>query len=102
MRLCNVWIESDSLQLVRAFNHDASVPKGFNTTCTHIPREGNRVADALANNGHGLPSYTSQWWNEPPLFLGDLPFRDSTAMLLLGFHLCNMCIRFRPHLTFIF
>jgi ribonuclease HI len=63
--LLNVWIESDSLLLVRAFNGTANVPWQIrnrcnncmhmaielNVVCTHIPREGNKVADALAKNG---------------------------------------------------
>jgi len=87
-----VWIESDSLHLVKAFNHDDSVScqirngwnnykklaKGLNVVGTHIPKEGNQVVDALAKNGHGLPSFTSQWWINPPLFLGDLLYRDCT------------------------
>jgi len=44
--------------------------KKINIICTHIPREGNQVAGALIKNGLGLPSFTSQWWNDSPLFLG--------------------------------
>jgi len=74
LHLLNVWIESDSFLLVRAFNGTANVPWQIrnhwnncmpmgielNVVCTHIPREGNKVADALAKNGQGLPSFTSQ------------------------------------------
>ena len=91
LRFCNVCIESDSLQLFNAFNPDNRVSwqirnwwnnckemmKGMNTICTHIPREGNQVTNALAKNGHDLPRFTSQWWNDPPLFLNVLLYRDS-------------------------
>ena len=94
LRYYKVWLESDSLQLVRAFNQNVTVPwqvsnrwnncknlvKGFHFICTHTPREGNQVADALAKNGHSLTCFTSQWWNDPPSFLGVLLNRYSTRL----------------------
>lgn len=47
--------------------------------CTHIPREGNLVADALAKNGQRLAVYSSQWWSSPLSLL----FLCLTEMLLV-------------------
>lgn len=94
LRYYRVWLKSDSLQLVRAFNQNVTVPwqvsnrwnncknlvKGFHFIRTHTPWEGNQVADALAKNGHGLPCFTSQWWNDPPYFLGVLLDKDNTML----------------------
>jgi len=67
-------------QIRNQWNNCNNMVKCLNTICTHIPREGNQVADAWAKNGHGLPSFTTQWWNDPPLFLEVLLFRDSTGL----------------------
>ena len=48
--------------------------------CSHILREGNVVADALASNGQNLPCFGSQWWDEAPSFLGPLLDRDSLGL----------------------
>jgi len=65
LNMMNIWLESDSL---------------LNIICSHIPREGNQVAYTLAKNGHGFPNFTSQWWNDPPLFLVALLFCDSITL----------------------
>ena len=67
-------------QIRNRWNNCKNMVKALNIICTHIPREGNQVADAWAKNGHGLPSFTTQWWNDPPLFLEVLLLRDSTGL----------------------
>jgi hypothetical protein len=42
--------------------------KNISTSCEHIHREGNMVADALAKNGEALSMYTIQWWPAAPPF----------------------------------
>jgi len=37
--------------------------------CSHIQREGNHVANALAYNGQSLAPFLSQWWDSPLLTL---------------------------------
>jgi ribonuclease HI len=75
------WIESDSQVVVNAFNSwKVAVPwriqaswrncmviaKSFSVICTHIHREGNYAADALAR--HGLLLTAAQWWSSVPNF----------------------------------
>jgi len=47
--------------------------------CSHIHRDGNHVADALAKNGQGLPCFATEWWDFSPLFILPLLFRDSSC-----------------------
>jgi hypothetical protein len=80
----NLWIESDSSIVVSAFSNPTKpVPwqlrnkwknvmfmvRQLNCILTHIYREGNQVADSLAN--HGLTSSSLVFWNDPPLFISD-------------------------------
>jgi len=89
-----LWIESDSLMVVRCFDSRSVLPWRLKTRwqncmvlvrklggiCTHIHREGNLVADALAQNGQSLALSTSQWWSEPPHFLLSLLYHDSLGV----------------------
>jgi len=45
-------------------------------SCTHIFREGNQVPNVLAQNGQGLTSFASQWWDSRPGFLAQRLDRD--------------------------
>lgn len=49
----------------------------INCKCTHVLRDGNLVADALAKNGQGLAFNSYQWWDSPPSFVLPLLYRDS-------------------------
>jgi len=94
MQWREIWMETDSLMVVKAFSQQMEVPwtlrtrwlncltlvKSFSCTFTHIHREGNTVADALAKNGLGLPSLHSQWWTDPPFFVLPLLQRDRTGL----------------------
>jgi len=94
MGLSNICLESDSIDLVKAFHKDAGVPwnmrarwhncirycRSINCVCVHILREGNLVADALAKNGQGLSMFSMQWWPSPPPFLHSLLLRDRLGM----------------------
>lgn len=51
---------------------------------SHIFREGNRVADALAN--HGIHSTCLIWWDLPPDFV--LSFCNHAWLGLPNFHFC--------------
>jgi ribonuclease HI len=88
------WIKTDPLLVVKAFSQNNLVPwplrvrwknclalvVNLNYNFYHIHREGNSVADALAKNGHNLPSLRSQWWEEPPLFILPLLHRDEIGL----------------------
>jgi len=87
----DVWIETNSLMVLKALYHQLEVPwmlrvrwlncialtQTFTCNFSHIHREGNAVADALAKNGLNLPSLHSQWWLDPPHFILPLLQRDS-------------------------
>ncbi|XP_061993498.1 uncharacterized protein LOC133711384 [Rosa rugosa] len=76
-----LWLETDSLLIVHYFKHHEAVPwryrvrwlncihlaKQMHVHVSHIFREGNCVADKLANHGalHGGPF----WWSSLPQFL---------------------------------
>jgi hypothetical protein len=63
-----------------------ALAQSFSCTFSHIHREGNPVADALAkngHNGHSMPSLYSQWWTKPPHFILPLLHRDSTGLPFL-------------------
>ncbi|MCH99434.1 ribonuclease H protein [Trifolium medium] len=81
----NIWIETDSALVVSAFQKPQNpVPwpirnrwkntlhmaKSMNFIITHIFREGNQVADLLAN--HGLTLDSIFYWHLPPLFIMEL------------------------------
>ena len=61
----------------------------LNIICTHVPREGNQVADALAKNELGLPCFTTQWWNDLPLFLSTFLLEIVLIFRILGLLICN-------------
>jgi len=94
MDLSNICLESDSINLVKAFYKDSGVPwklrarwhncirfcRSITCSCVHILREGDLVADALAKNGQSLSMFSSQWWPAPPPFLHSLLLRDRLGM----------------------
>lgn len=77
----SLWIETDSLLVIHYFNKPLSIPwrlstlwinclhltRQMNVRITHIYREGNSVADKLAN--YGALHDGSHWWNSLPQFL---------------------------------
>jgi ribonuclease HI len=80
----NLWLELDSSLVVAAFKNPAkpvawplrnrwknvmSMISQMNCIVTHIFREGNSVADLLANYGLTSSVYTS--WSSVPLFISD-------------------------------
>jgi ribonuclease HI len=80
----NLWLETDSALVLLAFtNPNFHVPwslrnrwqnaliltRQMNFIVTHIFREGNQVADTLAN--HGLNLNSIMFWNVLPLFIKD-------------------------------
>ncbi|CAJ2659028.1 unnamed protein product [Trifolium pratense] len=82
MKWHNLWIESDSALVVLAFHKSnivvtwnlmnrwrnvMSLFKQMNDIVTHIYREGNQVADSLANHGCTLSSFT--FWYHAPDFI---------------------------------
>ena len=94
LHLSNICLESDSIQVVNAFNKNMGVPwrmrvrwlnclfycKSITCSCVQVLREGNQVADALAKNGQGLAMFSSQWWPSPPNFLVPLLDRDRLGL----------------------
>ncbi|RHN52685.1 putative ribonuclease H-like domain-containing protein [Medicago truncatula] len=94
MHMNNIWVECDSLIVVKAFHQDVVVPwrmhnRWFNykilarqmeCICSHTPREGNMVADVLAKNGQGLSMYSSQRWDSPPAFALPMLDRDKLGL----------------------
>jgi len=89
-----LWVESDSLMVVRALTLNVAVPWGVRTRwlnckallrnmsfkCSHTHHEGNKVADALAKNGQGFGHFKSQWWDKAPLFILPVLHRDSIGL----------------------
>jgi hypothetical protein len=106
MQLNNICLESDSLQVVNAFNKDTKIPwrmrarwfncrkfcNGIVCSCLHVLRDGNQVADALVKNGQGLAMFSSQWWQAPPSFLFPLLDRDSTGSATIDWLLIDLCL----------
>jgi ribonuclease HI len=95
-----LWIESDSLLVVSAFNHpDKQVAwsisnrwrntiymvKQMNVIVTHIYREGNQVADLFAN--HGLSIASIVFWFDLPSFARDCFVRNKQGAPC--FRICN-------------
>jgi ribonuclease HI len=90
----DIWMESDSLHVVKAFTSSSHVPwrlrtrwnncmylaQQINCSCTHIFRESNSAAHSLASNGQSLACFTSQWWNSPPSFILHILTRDSVGL----------------------
>jgi ribonuclease HI len=81
----NLWIESDSRLAVLAFSSNALVPwavrnrwhncklltRRMNFIITHIYREGNDIADSLANLGSSIDNVT-YFWVPPPCITNSL------------------------------
>jgi len=94
LHIANLWIETDSLVVVKAFNHAVGIPwrmqarwqnclqicTHLTCKCTHIRREGNLVADSLAKNAQNHAMFSSRWWELPPTFVRSLLFRDSLSL----------------------
>jgi len=94
LHLTNIWIETDSVNVVRAFHNNTGVPwkmhirwhncllfcRSIRSLCTHVNREGNLVTNALAKNGQGLALYSSQWWDAPPAFISSFYVRDCLGL----------------------
>ena len=56
----------------------------MNFPSSHIFREGNQVADALADFGMSLSAFS--WWNEPPHFILGPFQRDKIGLPNFRFH----------------
>lgn len=99
LNMHQVWIEIDSLQVIRAFNSLSQVPWQLRTrwencltlarsrhyTCSHIFREGN-IVDALAKNGQNPATFALQWWDTPSFchsFTFQRQFKSSLFPLFL-------------------
>jgi ribonuclease HI len=95
----HLWIESDSLYVVSAFNHPEKqvawslsnrwrntifMATQMNVIVTHIYREGNKDADLLANHGLSIPSIV--FWSEIPLFVRDCFVRNKQG--IPSFRIC--------------
>ena len=88
----HIWLEVDSTLVLNFLRAPHLVPWRFRVAwynclhrisqmhfkSSHIFREGNQVADALANVG--MSSTGLVWWNETPPFLLDLCRRDSLGL----------------------
>jgi ribonuclease HI len=89
----HLWLESDSSLVVGAFGrHVNNIPWSLRTrwknmktmlrkvTCivTHICREGNQVADALANHGLSLLGFYT--WSDPPDLVKDFLLRNKNGL----------------------
>ncbi|GAU41845.1 hypothetical protein TSUD_177560 [Trifolium subterraneum] len=89
----NLWLETDSSLVVAAFkntskpvawplrnrwNNVVFLLKHMNCMVTHIYREGNKVADLIANHRLNLPSFLT--WNTSPLFINDCLLSNKRGM----------------------
>jgi ribonuclease HI len=88
----NLWIETDSSIAVLAFKSISIVPwairnrwlncllltVNMNVIITHIYREGNDIADSLANIGIGLDNVC--FFNEPPSCIVDSLYRNQLGL----------------------
>lgn len=91
MNLKQIWLESASMFVVKAFNQNSAVlwclkngwlncnvfSSSIDCIFSHIHREGNVVADALARNGQSLQPLSSKWWKTPLSFISPLLYKDS-------------------------
>ena len=87
----NIWLETDSALLLMAFKNFDMIPwnlknrwlncieatKGMNFLVSHIYREGNVCADALANLGLDITGFL--WWQDAPIII-----RNSVVNDMLG------------------
>lgn len=88
----NLWLESDSSLVVLAFHKNGQIPSALrnrwdnmklilrqmNCIVTHIYREGNEVADTLANYGISLQCIT--FWEEMPSFISAFMIKNQLGM----------------------
>jgi ribonuclease HI len=92
LRLTRLWMETDSMAVVNAFHKAIGIPWKMQSRwhncmhfctligCTHILREDNMAADALAKNEQGLAMFSSQWRPSPPPFISSFLLRDSLGL----------------------
>jgi ribonuclease HI len=95
-----LWIESDLSSVVSAFRNPDNLVvwwlrnrwknvlfmvSQMNCIITRIYREGNQVADQLANYGLSLSSFV--FWNDPPLFIHDS--FEKNKLGIPSFRLCS-------------
>lgn len=94
LKLDKIWLETDSLAVIKAFTNHEGVPwkmvvrwqnclifsSSIRCICTHVLREGNLDADAMAKHGQNLAMFAAQWWNTAPLFVTPFLYRDSLAL----------------------
>jgi ribonuclease HI len=95
-----LWLESDSSIVVSAFNNPAKPVfwdlrnrwknvliriSQMNCIVTHIYREGNQVADLMAN--HGLSLSSIMYWYEPPLLISDCLSKNKLG--IPSFRMCT-------------
>lgn len=95
----NIWIETDSALVLMASKHPEKVPwelrnrwcnsmvlfRHLNCMVSHVFREGNKVADALANHVVSLTSLSI--WFDVPLFINDSFLHNKSG--LPAFRFCN-------------
>jgi ribonuclease HI len=96
----NLWIESDSTLVVDAIKNPGKpvawqlrnrwknamvLFRQMNCVITHIYKEGNQVADSLANQGLSIASIA--FWNETPLFITD--YLNMNKLGMPSFRLCS-------------
>ncbi|GAU27936.1 hypothetical protein TSUD_146500 [Trifolium subterraneum] len=89
----NIWLETDSSLVVAAFKNPTKpvawplrnrwrnvlfMINNMNCFVTHIYREGNKVADLIANHGLTLSSFIS--WNNAPLLIVDCMSSNKLGM----------------------
>jgi ribonuclease HI len=95
----HLWIETDSLSVVSAFNHPEKqvawslsnrwknavfMSSQMNIIVTHIYREDNQVADLLANHGLSIPSIV--FWDATPMFVRDCIVKNKQG--IPSFRIC--------------
>lgn len=98
----DIWLETDSTLVLNAFQDQSVIPwdlrnhwdncilmlRHFRFYTSHIYREGNVCADALAI--HGLTISMYMWWNLIPSFLGSLVHANRVG---------RICYRFPPSMV---
>ncbi|XP_024172314.1 uncharacterized protein LOC112178392 [Rosa chinensis] len=96
-RWAHIWLETDSMLVVQYFKNPKLVPWRLRiawSNClffthtihfrvSHTFREGNAVADALAN--HGALNAGYRWWDDLPSFIAGHYGRDQSSMFYYRF-----------------
>ena len=91
----HLWLETDSTLVIHYYNFPLLIPwrfrvpwlnclhlvKQFNFCISHIYREGNKVADRLAD--YGATHVGSFWWDFIPDFAADTYARDLASSVYL-------------------